>query len=104
MISLKLLSLAAACSSVAVLPGELRAHLQTNSRPPQLKVTLLATAPGPPVRVKWAGISTLIEADSPRFLFGAAYGSLARLVESGLPMDCVPGRSRRGQAGIRLPS
>jgi ribonuclease Z len=89
MISLKLLSLVVACSSIAVLPGELRAQPQPNSRPPQIKITLLGTAPGPPVRVGWAGISTLVEAGGQRFLFDAGYGSLARLVEAGLPMDGV---------------
>ena len=78
MISLKLLSLVVACSSIAVLPGELRAQPQPSSRPPQIKVTLPGTAPGPPVRVGWAGISTLVEAGGQRFLFDAGYGSLAR--------------------------
>jgi ribonuclease Z len=54
-----------------------------------IKVTLLGTAPGPPVRVGRAGISTLIEAGGQRFLFDAGYGSLERLVESGLAMDAV---------------
>ena len=89
MISLKRLSLVVACSSIAVLPGELRAQPQPDSGPPHIKITLLGTAPGPPVRVGWAGISTLIEAGGQRFLFDAGYGSMARLVESGLPMDGV---------------
>jgi ribonuclease Z len=54
-----------------------------------IKVTLLGTAPGPPVRVGRAGISTLIEAGGQRFLFDAGYGFLERLVESGLAMDAV---------------
>jgi len=52
-------------------------------------VTLLGTAPGPPVRVGRVGISTLVEAAGEHFLFDAGYASLARLVESGLPMDAV---------------
>jgi ribonuclease Z len=52
-------------------------------------VTLLGTSSGPPVRVGRAGISTLVEAAGQRFLFDAGYGSLSRLVESGLPMDAV---------------
>lgn len=54
-----------------------------------IKVTLLGTAPGPPVRPGWAGISTMVEAGGQRFLFDVGYGSLERLVESGLPMDAV---------------
>jgi ribonuclease Z len=84
-----LVSLVVACSSVAVWPGELRAQPQASTQPPQITIRHLGTAPGPPVRVGWAGISTLIEAGGQRFLFDAGYGSLARLVESGLPMDGV---------------
>jgi ribonuclease Z len=86
---LKLLSLVVACSSIAVLTGELRAQTKPDSPPSHIKITLLGTAPGPPVRVGWAGVSTLIEAGGQRFLFDAGYGSMARLVESGLPMDGV---------------
>lgn len=56
---------------------------------PAIRVTLLGIAPGPPVRVGSAGISTLVEAGGQRFLFDAGYGSLERLVESGLSMDAV---------------
>jgi ribonuclease Z len=62
---------------------------RSGDRQPPIKVTLLGTAPGPPVRVGQAGVSTLVEAAGERFLFDAGYGSLARLVESGLPMDAV---------------
>lgn len=54
-----------------------------------ITVTLLGTAPGPPVRVGQAGISTLVEAGGQRFLFDAGYGFLERLVESGRAMDAV---------------
>lgn len=56
---------------------------------PAIRVTLLGTAPGPPVRVATAGISTLVEAGGEAFLFDAGYGMLERLVESGRPMDAV---------------
>jgi ribonuclease Z len=56
---------------------------------PAIRVTLLGTAPGPPVRVGWAGISTLVEAGGQRYLFDVGYGAMERLVESGLPMDGV---------------
>jgi ribonuclease Z len=56
---------------------------------PAITITLLGTAPGPPVRAGRTGISTLVEAGGQRFLFDAGYGSLAGLVQSGRPMDAV---------------
>ena len=66
-----------------------RGQAQTGVRQPPIKVTLLGTAPGPPVRIGRAGISTLVEAAGERFLFDAGFGALGRLVESGLPMDAT---------------
>ncbi|HEX8027919.1 MAG TPA: MBL fold metallo-hydrolase [Vicinamibacterales bacterium] len=74
---------------VAIGTAQTRGQAQPEVRQPPIKLTLLGTAPGPPVRVGRAGISTLVEAAGERFLFDAGYGSLARLVESGLPMDAV---------------
>ncbi|HEX7085759.1 MAG TPA: MBL fold metallo-hydrolase [Vicinamibacterales bacterium] len=56
---------------------------------PEITVTLLGTAPGPPVRAGRIGISTLVEAGGQRFLFDAGYGALRGLVESGRSMDAV---------------
>jgi ribonuclease Z len=56
---------------------------------PAITITLLGTAPGPPVRAGRTGISTLVEAGGQQFLFDAGYGSLAALVQSGRPMDAV---------------
>lgn len=56
---------------------------------PAITVTLLGTAPGPPVRAGRIGISTLVEAGGQRFLFDAGYGALRGLVESGRSMDAV---------------
>lgn len=82
--------LAIACCVVALITVEARGQAQSGTaQPAAIKVTLLGTAPGPPVRIGRAGISTLVEAGGERFLFDAGYGSLARLVESGLPMDAV---------------
>jgi len=81
--------LALVCCVIAIGSAQSRGQAQSGVRQPPIKVTLLGTAPGPPVRVGRAGISTLIEAANERFLFDAGYGSLARLVESGLPMDAV---------------
>jgi ribonuclease Z len=55
----------------------------------QIRVTLLGTAGGPPVRVGVAGISTLVEAGGDRFLFDAGRGAMQQLVEAGLPMAAV---------------
>lgn len=75
--------------TVAIGATHTRGQAQAEVRQPGIKVTLLGTAPGPPVRVGRAGISTLVEVAGERFLFDAGYGFLARLVESGLPMDAV---------------
>lgn len=81
--------LAIVCCVIAIGTAQSRGQAQSGVRQPAIKVTLLGTAPGPPVRVGRAGISTLVEAAGERFLFDAGYGFLARLVESGLPMDAV---------------
>ncbi len=57
--------------------------------PGEIRVTLLGTGSGPPVRVGVAGISTLVEAGTGRFLFDAGRGVVQRLVQTGLPMDAV---------------
>ena len=81
--------LAVVCCVIAIGTAQSRGHAQSGVRQPPIKVTLLGTAPGPPVRVGRAGISTLVEAAGERFIFDVGYGSLGRLVESGLPMDAV---------------
>ncbi len=60
-----------------------------NASGPAIAITLLGTAPGPPVRSGRIGISTLVEAGGQRFLFDVGYGSLGGLVRSGRPMDAV---------------
>jgi ribonuclease Z len=60
-----------------------------DARGPAITITLLGTAPGPPVRVGRTGISTLVEAGGQRFLFDVGYGALGGLVQSGRPMDAV---------------
>jgi ribonuclease Z len=60
-----------------------------DARAPAITITLLGTAPGPPVRIGRTGISTLVEAGGQRFLFDAGYGSLGGLVQSGRPMNAV---------------
>ena len=81
------IGVAAVCCAVAIGTAQSRGHAQSDHS--AIRVTLLGTAPGPPVRVGRAGISTLVEAAGERFLFDVGYGSLGRLVESGLPMDGV---------------
>ena len=55
----------------------------------KIRVVLLGTAPGPPVRVDRAGISTLVEAGGDRFLFDAGRGVMQRLAQAGVPMEGV---------------
>lgn len=55
----------------------------------QIRVVLLGTAGGPPVRVDQAGISTLVEAGGERFLFDAGRGLMQRLAQARVPMDGV---------------
>ena len=81
------IAFAAVCCVVAIGTAQSPGHAQSDRT--AIKLTLLGTAPGPPVRVGRAGISTLVEAAGERFLFDAGYGFLGRLVESGLPMDAV---------------
>jgi ribonuclease Z len=81
--------IAIVCGALTVQASEPRGQSPAGASAPAIKVTLLGTAPGPPVRVGQAGISTLVEANGERFLFDAGYGSLERLVEAGLPMDAV---------------
>ena len=88
--STRILFAIACCVVAALSTVPLRGQAQSaTARLAAIKVTLLGTAPGPPVRIGRAGISTLVEAGGERFLFDAGYGSLARLVESGRPMDAV---------------
>lgn len=54
-----------------------------------LRITLLGTGSGPPVRAARAGVGTLVEAGNERLLFDAGYGVLRRLVQTGKPMDAV---------------
>lgn len=54
-----------------------------------LRITLLGTGAGPPVRPARAGVGTLVEAGNERLLFDAGYGVLRRLVQTGKPMDAV---------------
>ena len=61
-------------------PDEIKGHI---------RVILLGTGGGPPVRVGRSGYSTLIEAGGQRFLFDAGRGVMERLVQAGVPMDGV---------------
>src|SRR5262245_6277040 len=84
------IAIAIACGVVVFGLAHTRGQAQTvPAQAPSITVTLVGTAPGPPVRVGRTGISTLVEAGGERFLFDAGYGSLEGLVASGLPMDAV---------------
>lgn len=80
------------CVILALLLCTSAANLFAQSPPPdqnEIRVTLLGTAGGPPVRVGVAGISTLVEAGGDRFLFDAGRGVMQRLVQAGRPMAGV---------------
>src|SRR5262245_24185722 len=81
-------ALLAACGALAV-GMSAAGQPARDGRAPVITITLLGTAPGPPVRVGRIGISTLVEAGGERFLFDAGYGALEGLVQSGRPMDAV---------------
>lgn len=78
----------AACGAMAI-AATAAGQPARDASGPSITITLLGTAPGPPVRVGRTGISTLVEAGGQRFLFDAGYGSLGALVRSGRPMDAV---------------
>jgi ribonuclease Z len=54
-----------------------------------IKITLLGTAAGPPVRVTRYQMSTLVEAGGERLLFDCGRGTTLRLAQAGVPMDGV---------------
>jgi ribonuclease Z len=63
----------------------------SQSAPPEktIKVTLLGTAAGPPVRLTRYQMSTLVEAGGERLLFDCGRGTTLRLAQAGVPMDGV---------------
>lgn len=75
------------CASVSVLAQPSRSV--PRAQPNEIRVTLLGTAGGPPVRPGTAGIATLVDAGGERFLFDAGRGLMQRLVEAGYPMNAV---------------
>jgi ribonuclease Z len=82
----------AARVSLALFVCTSAANLSAQDRSPaagEIRLTLLGTAAGPPVRVGVAGISTLVEVGDERFLFDAGRGFMQRLVQAGLPMSAV---------------
>ena len=56
---------------------------------PAIKITLLGTAPGPPVRLKQYQTTTLVEANGEKLLFDCGRGVLLRLTEAGVPIESV---------------
>jgi ribonuclease Z len=59
------------------------------AKTPAIKVTLLGTAPGPPVRLNQYQTTTLVEANGERLLFDCGRGVLFRLVQAGVPVESV---------------
>jgi ribonuclease Z len=56
---------------------------------PAIKVTLLGTAPGPPVRLRSYQATTLVEANGETLLFDCGRGVLLRLERAGIPIASV---------------
>lgn len=54
-----------------------------------IKVTLLGTAPGPPVRLNQYQTTTLVEANGEKLLFDCGRGVLFRLTQAGVPLESV---------------
>jgi ribonuclease Z len=57
--------------------------------PKTIRVTLLGTASGPPVRTNRYQMATLVEAGGERLLFDCGRGTLLRLAQAGVPLDTV---------------
>ena len=60
-----------------------------SSDPAVIKVTLLGTAPGPPVRVQRYQATTLVEANGETLLFDCGRGTLIRLQQAGVALPSV---------------
>jgi ribonuclease Z len=63
--------------------------LAQSTKPAVIKVTLLGTAPGPPVRLQRYQATTLVEANGERLLFDCGRGVLVRLEQAKIPADTV---------------
>ena len=74
---------------VALLLFSLSLAYAQSAKPPAIKVTLLGTAPGPPVRLKQYQTTTLVEANGEKLLFDCGRGVLLRLTEAGVPVESV---------------
>lgn len=59
------------------------------SNSPVIKVILLGTAGGPPVRLNQYQTTTLVEANGERLLFDCGRGVLLRLAQAGVPTESV---------------
>ncbi len=59
------------------------------AKPEGLRVTLLGTGVGPPVRLDQFGASTLVEAGGKRLLFDCGRGATIRLVQAGIPTSSI---------------
>jgi ribonuclease Z len=84
---------AVACIAlVAVYAGSFNAAIASQAAPVPtdgLRVTLLGTGVGPPVRLAQFGASTLVEAGGKRLLFDCGRGATIRLTQAGIPIGSV---------------
>lgn len=78
-----------ASTVVILLAGALTLRAAQPATEASLRITLLGTGAGPPVRPARAGVGTLIEAGGETLLVDAGYGVLRRLVQTGARMSAV---------------
>ncbi|HWR16285.1 MAG TPA: MBL fold metallo-hydrolase [Terriglobales bacterium] len=57
--------------------------------PPEIKVTILGSGAGPPVRLDRYGPSILVEAGSETLLFDCGRGALIRMTQAGVPLEKI---------------
>jgi ribonuclease Z len=57
--------------------------------PGALRITLLGSGSGPPVRLRQFGASTLVEAGGTRLLFDCGRGATIRLTQAGIPIGSI---------------
>jgi len=98
---IKIVSVTGACACLAILlahagtPARTPAALEQavasprEAKPEGLRVTLLGTGVGPPVRLDQFGASTLVEAGGKRLLFDCGRGATIRLVQAGVPTSSI---------------
>jgi ribonuclease Z len=76
-------------SCFALRPSGAQSEQGHASQPKVIKVTLLGTAAGPPVRLNRYQMSTLVEAGGETLLFDCGRGTTLRLAQAGIPLAAI---------------